>query len=359
MSKLREVIRDTINKTGPITVAKFMELSLGHPEFGYYTTRDPIGVKGDFVTSPEISQIFGELIALWSATCWEHMNAPKRVEVIECGPGRGTLMTDFLRTSRAIPDFDKAINIHLVETSPILKGRQSKILNEIGIKWHDSLDTVPIGPTILIANEFLDALPVHQLVKTPGGWAERRVERANKGFMFTTDKPSPKTKAKIPESLLSATTGSVYEYSSAALEVADQIVQRFKAAPGYALFIDYGYDKYQTGDTLQAVKSQSYADVLVNPGQVDLTAHVNFAALGERIRDHGMSTLGPISQASFLISLGIFRRTRDLTKNANADQARMINSGTGRLINLHQMGALYKVFVAMGTDLPTPAGFEQ
>ena len=359
MSKLEGVIRDTINKTGPITVANFMELSLGHPEFGYYTTRDPIGLDGDFVTSPEISQIFGELIALWSASCWKQMNSPKRVEVIECGPGRGTLMTDFLRTSKAIPEFDKAINLHFLETSPILKDRQSKILNGVNIKWHDSLDTVPIGPTILIANEFLDALPVHQLVKTPEGWAERRIKRANKSFVFITDKPSYKTKAKIPESLQNVPIGSVYEYSTAALEVADKIVQRFKAAPGYALFIDYGSEKYETADTLQAVKSQSYADILSKPGEVDLTAHVNFAALSERIRGHGMCTLGPISQASFLISLGILRRTRDLIKDADPHQARKLTSGTGRLINLHQMGALYKVFVAMGTDLPAPAGFEQ
>ena len=358
MSKLEKVIQDTINKTGPITVAKFMELSLGHPQFGYYTTRDPIGTEGDFVTSPEISQIFGELIALWSATCWEQMNSPERVEIIECGPGRGTLMTDFLRTSKAIPEFDKAINLHFLETSPILKDRQSKMLNGVSIKWHNSLDTVPIGPTILIANEFLDALPVHQLVKTPEGWAERRINRANKGFVFITDKPSYKTKAKIPESLHNAVTGSVYEYSSAALEVADKLVQRFKAAPGYALFIDYGNDQYETGDTLQAVKAQSYTDILLNPGEVDLTAHVNFAALSEHIKGHGVSTLGPISQASFLISLGIFHRTRDLIKDANPDQTRILTSGTGRLINFHQMGALYRVFVAMGTDLPAPAGFE-
>jgi len=359
MSKLEEIIRETINKTGPITVANFMELSLGHPEFGYYNTRDPIGFEGDFVTSPEISQIFGELIALWSATCWEQMNFPKKVEVIECGPGRGTLMMDFLRTSKAIPEFDKAINIHFLETSPVLKDRQNKTLNGASIRWHTSLDTVPIGPTVLIANEFLDALPVHQLVKTPGGWAERRIKRADKGFMFITDKPSSRTKAKIPESLRGAATGSIYEYSSAALEIADKIVERFKTAPGYALFIDYGYDKYETGETLQAVKSQSYADILSNPGEVDLTAHVNFAALSERMSHLGMRTLGPISQASFLISLGIFRRTRDLVKDAKSDQARMLTSGTGRLINLHQMGVLYKVFVAMGADLPIPAGFEQ
>ena len=211
MSPLEDLIRKRIAADGPLTVADFMALALGHPEYGYYMKGDPFGGAGDFITAPEISQVFGELIGLWSAMTWRQIGAPSKIILIECGPGRGTLMSDLLRAANTVPRFLDAVEIHLVETSPAMRERQRATLTGHTPQWHDILETVPAGPTILIANEFLDALPIRQLVRTENGWAERRVGLAAKGLVFETGEDVSNAVLPVPPPDKHPRPGSIFE----------------------------------------------------------------------------------------------------------------------------------------------------
>lgn len=240
MSPLEDLIRNRISENGPMTVAEFMEVALGHPQHGYYMKGDPFGVAGDFITAPEISQIFGELIGLWSAVTWQQMGEPQNVALIECGPGRGTLMRDLLRAAAYVPGFADAIDIHLVETSTAMRKRQRTALDGYTLEWHDALDTVPSGPTILIANEFLDALPIRQFVRTAAGWAERCVGVKNDALVFENGNIIAEAEGWAPADTDSVANGSIFEICPAAQEFTDTLNRRFSSAPGAALFIDYG-----------------------------------------------------------------------------------------------------------------------
>jgi NADH dehydrogenase [ubiquinone] 1 alpha subcomplex assembly factor 7 len=358
MSPLEDLIRKRITADGPITVADFMTLALGHPEHGYYMKGDPFGTTGDFITAPEISQVFGELIGLWSAMTWQQIGAPAKTILIECGPGRGTLMSDMLRAAKTVPLFLDAIQIHLVETSPAMRERQRATLTGHTPQWHDSLETVPAGPMILIANEFLDALPIRQLVRTENGWAERRVGLSDRDLVFETGDEVSDTVLPVPPRDVHAPPGSIFETCPAALDFADTLNVRLSDTPGAALFIDYGHSTSAIGDTLQAVRSQKFADILSDPGDVDLTAHVDFDSIGRRLRGGGSRTMGPVTQSAFLSALGIEERTTQLTTGIAPDIAATLRSGTERLTAQNQMGQLFKVMVATHADCPTLAGFE-
>ncbi len=357
MSPLKALIQARIADTGAVTVAEFMELALGHPEYGYYMKGDPFGIGGDFTTAPEISQIFGEMIGLWAAIAWQQIGQPERTILIECGPGRGTLMSDFLRAANTVPEFRHSIDLHLVENSPAMRALQRSTLAGLAPTWHDSIDTVPAGPSIVVANEFLDALPIRQFVKTAYGWAERRIDFVADEFTFVPGEKISAGELFLPTA--TAIPGTIFETCPAALNFADKLNRRMKDHSCAALFIDYGHAEPGIGETLQAVRDHKFADPLSDPGAADITAHVDFTSFADRLRDGGARTLGPVSQSEFLYALGISERANRLLGGATAAQAESIRSATQRLTDPGQMGNLFKVMVATRPEIPTLAGFER
>ena len=361
-SPVEAEIRRLISAAGPIPVAQYMALCLSHPERGYYMTRDPLGVAGDFTTAPEISQMFGELIGLWAVSIWRLMDSPEKVHLVELGPGRGTMLQDALRAAQVVPGFVGAAAIHLVEISPVLKECQRHTLGSVErpIHWYESLDDVPDGPVIILANEFFDALPVHQAVKQADGWHERVIEigRDNKFVFGTAAAPIPHFERVVPAALRLAPLDALYEWRGdhIALEIARRVV-RFNGA---ALVIDYGHAESQDGDTLQAVGAHSFADPLRAPGSVDLTAYVDFQALGETAESMGARVRGPVGQGDFLRRLGIESRAAALKKSATADKAVDIDMAMARLVedDSSAMGRLFKAIAITHPKLGPLPGFD-
>jgi len=357
MTPLEEHLIQLIRRAGPITLERFMAEALGHPRYGYYTTRDPLGRAGDFITAPEISQIFGELIGLWCADLWMRMGAPDPVNLVELGPGRGTLMADALRViETAAPDFAGALRLHLVETSPVLRRLQAERLEAT---WHADVGDLPGGPMILIANEFFDALPVRQLVRTADGWCERLVGVGEPGgrLVLTLGPPAPEAAGLVGPDHLDAAIGTCIEVSPQREAVMTALARRLVADGGALLVIDYGPAAGGPGDSVQAVRGHRFTDILEAPGEVDLTAHVDFAALTRTAVTAGADVCGPVSQGRFLGALGIEARARQLLASADARQAADIRSGVARLTAPEAMGELFKVLAATAPGGPPPAGF--
>jgi NADH dehydrogenase [ubiquinone] 1 alpha subcomplex assembly factor 7 len=333
-------IRRIIAAQGPIGVAEYMRIALGDPHSGYYVRRNPI--SGDFITSPEVSQIFGELIGLFFIDCWEQRGKPQRFRLIEPGPGRGTLMADMLRAARIRPEFLETASIDLVEISPVLRDLQMRALAGYKAAWYPEFGLVPAdAPSFIIANEFFDALPVRQYVRRGDRWHERKIAIDGELFCFTADSKAAPDQL-IPARLHNAPEGAVFEFSDEALSLAQEIASRVLETGGVALIIDYGHDRSGLADTFQAVKQHAYADPLAQPGEADLTCHVDFAALAHAARSRGAMVHGPVSQRQFLTGLGI-RERADRLKRATANAARMIDSGVERLVGETQMGSLFKV----------------
>jgi SAM-dependent MidA family methyltransferase len=362
MTPLEAELRRIIAADGPMSVATFMGLCLGHPVHGYYTTRDPFGRAGDFITAPEISQMFGELIGLWAAAVWQAMGAPARLALVEFGPGRGTLMADALRAARVMPAFAAALHVHLIETSPVLQRRQQETLasSDVPLAWHREPAAVPEGPLVVIANEFVDALPVHQAVKTSSGWHERMVGIGPDGrltFALHPD-PLPGFAAVVPPAVAGAPSGAVYEWRSG--EVVAEIARRVVAHGGAALVIDYGHSESALGETLQAVGQHGFVDPLAAPGDVDLTAHVDFAALARAARAAGARVRGPLAQGAFLRRLGIEARAAALRAHATAAQATDIDAVLARLVGAggEAMGELFKAVAFADPRLGALPGFD-
>ncbi|QCO19015.1 class I SAM-dependent methyltransferase (plasmid) [Azospirillum brasilense] len=354
---------------GPLSVAAFMAEALGHPRFGYYMRQDPFGVSGDFTTAPEISQMFGELAGLWCVDTWARLGGPAPFHLVELGPGRGTLMQDALRAAALVPAFREAAQVHLVETSPTLRARQKETLAGHPVAWHDRLEDVPEGPTLILANEFFDALPIRQVQKTNHGWFERLIDidpaaptdttSETPRFRFVLEAFGSAGARLIPAALRDAPEGSVVEVSPASQAVARLIGERLAAHPGAALVIDYGYrGGPAVGDTLQALRRHAYAPVLDAPGEADLTAHVDFAAIAAAARDGGAEGFGPVDQGDWLARLGIQPRAAALKRGATTKQAADIDSALARLIAPDQMGTLFKVLALASPGLGPPAGFE-
>jgi NADH dehydrogenase [ubiquinone] 1 alpha subcomplex assembly factor 7 len=359
---LEAEIRRRIAAAGPMPVAQFMTLCLLHPQYGYYVTRDPIGAKGDFVTAPEISQMFGELIGLWAAAIWRLMGSPSNVRLIELGPGRGTMMLDSLRALHTVPEFRKAIVLHLVEISPKLEERQRQALAgvDVQMQWHASLTDVPEGPSIILANEFFDALPVHQAVMCVDGWHERVVKIADNGalqFSHARD-PIPLFDQMLPNHLRNAQIGAIFEWRADA--VALELGRRVVHSKGAALVIDYGHAKSAPGDTLQAVGRHDFVNPLREPGNVDLTAHVDFQAVGQAAESLGARVFGPIKQSELLHRLGIETRAEALKKGAPLGKNAEINSALARLTTEEGtgMGGLFKALVIAAPQIGEPPAFE-
>ncbi|MDI9409539.1 MAG: SAM-dependent methyltransferase [Candidatus Pacebacteria bacterium] len=346
-------------ESGPMAVAEYMRLIVAHPVLGYYATRDPFGKAGDFVTAPEVSQMFGELLGLWCAHVWGLMGSPKKVQLVELGPGRGTLMADALRAcGQAAPSFLQAVNVHLIEVSPVLREKQKNAMSGHPVQWHDSLNTVPEGPMILLANEFFDAMPVHQLVKTQNGWCERQVYRAKDGGLkFTVDqRPSPLVSFLHPQVAVSG-LGSIAEISPKSCAVARAIRKRLDQFGGVALVIDYGHETSATGETLQAIRHHQPHDILTHPGSADVTAHVDFGAVGRNISNRSVQVSGPVTQGFFLQRLGIIERAATLAKAQQPERQREIARQVERLTAVREMGELFKVMVAASKNLPVLPGF--
>ncbi len=355
MTALSPILRRLIAETGPIGVAAYMALCLGHPRHGYYTTRDPLGRRGDFITAPEISQAFGECLAVWCALAWERMGRPAPLQLVELGPGRGTLMADLLRASgAAAPEFAAALRPHLVESSPALRAKQQAALAGRAATWHDAIETLPRAPTIAIANEFFDALPIRQFLRVGGTWRERHVawDESMQRFVFVA---GPALSGTAPPALAGAKDGAVYEIAPAANALAEDIGYRLARDGGAALVVDYGRRETACGDSLAAIHRQAPADPLAAPGESDLTAHVDFAALATAFRRGGAEVAGPIEQRSLLRRLGIESRRDALMERADRSGAAAIRAGIERLIAPGEMGSVFLALAATAPGLAPPA----
>lgn len=350
-------LKGRIAHEGKISVADYMEACLADTGAGYYTTRDPIGARGDFITAPEISQMFGELLGLWAVAVWQSMGEPASVTVAELGPGRGTLMEDALRAWRSVPQFLAAVRVALVETSPALRDRQREALrgSPVPVQWLDRVEELPHGPLIVIANEFLDALPVRQLVRRGCDWHERCVGVDRHGaFTFTEGDAAADLSSTNPRD---ASDGAIFEIRPGVEQLMTALASRAKEAPLAALFVDYGHDETGFGDTLQAVRNHRYADPLAAPGKADLTAHVDFAALRDAAEKQGLKVYGPMPQGEFLLKLGLETRRDRLLANAVPAQRDAILSGAARLIDPPQMGVLFKALAVTNDGLAPPPPF--
>ena len=324
-----------------MTVADYMEACLHDPADGYYATRPGLGEAGDFITAPHVSQMFGELLGAWAAEIWRRMGAPARVRLVELGPGDGTMMGDVLRAARAAPGFVEAIELVLLETSAPLRARQAERLKA---RWIAGLDEIgDDAPVIILANEFLDCLPIRQAVKCADGWRERRVGVGPRGaLIFTPGEPRD-------EIALDAPPGSVLEWSPALRHFGAGIGDLIAGAGGAALFVDYGRDG--PGDSLQALARHRREDPLLKPGFADLTAHVDFKALLAAAAP--AATHGPVTQGAFLGALGIEARAAVLAR-ANPDEAAKIGRQVARLTDPDQMGELFKVACVASPGLIPP-----
>jgi NADH dehydrogenase [ubiquinone] 1 alpha subcomplex assembly factor 7 len=355
---LATVLRQRIAGDGPISVHDFMEACLADRGAGYYLTRQPIGKDGDFITAPEISQMFGELIGAWAAAIWQSMGEP--VTVAELGPGRGTLLADALRAWRSVPKFLDSASIALIETSPVLRETQKQTLraSPAPLCWYESLEDVPHGPLIVIANEFIDALPVRQFVRQDGVWHERCVMLNDTGdFVFCAGATGDRD--ALPPSLQSmdAADGAVVETRPAVAPLLSGLAARAKQAPVAMLIADYGHERSGIGDTLQGVRRHRFADPLAMPGDADLTAHVDFAALKQTATDLGLAAFGPMPQGEFLLKLGLAERCDNLARNATEPQRAAVLSGVARLADPRQMGLLFKMIVLQSSGLAPPPPF--
>ncbi|MDJ0609623.1 MAG: SAM-dependent methyltransferase [Kiloniellales bacterium] len=329
---------------GPITVAEYMAQVLTDSAEGYYMTGDPFGRSGDFTTAPEISQMFGELFGLWCTEIWRRMGAPAPFRFVELGPGRGTMMADMLRAAQVAPGFVESAEIHLVEVSPALRKCQAERLAAFRPSWHNELAGVPDGPMILVANEFLDALPIRQLTRAETGWCERMVVAdAEESLGFALAPPSAAAQHLVPPALREAEPGQMIEVSPAGHTLVGDIAGRVGRDGGAAILIDFGPAQSRTGESLQAVRRHAAHDVLTQPGTADLTAHVDFASLAQTARTAGAAVYGPIAQGRFLRRLGLDVRADALLKQATEAQARDIEAARRRLSDSEEMGDLFKV----------------
>lgn len=353
-------LKEQIARNGSISVERYMDTCLADPDAGYYPARQPIGASGDFITAPEVSQIFGELLGLWAFAVWQSMGSPNTLTLAELGPGRGTLMADALRALRRLPSFLKSAKIVLVETSPILRKEQEDALGSAGadIYWCERVEELPQSPLIILANEFIDALPIQQFVWRAGHWRERRIRiGATGGFEFCDGPAVAEQSLYRTAGLQQVPDGSILEIRPAANAIMAALAARSQSAPIVGLIVDYGHEATACGDTLQAMSRHTFADPLQAPGDVDLTAHVDFAALRETAEAHGLRVYGPKPQGALLLELGLEARRDRLCEGANEEQHQDVLSGAHRLIDPSAMGLLFKALAITSKDLAPPPAF--
>ena len=354
-------LKAQIARIGPISVERYMDVCLSDAAAGYYASKQPIGVAGDFITAPEVSQVFGELLGLWAYASWQSMGSPQRVVLAELGPGRGTLMVDALRALSRLPGFMDCATVALVETSPPLRRAQEEALASSGadISWHDTVETLLQGPLIVIANEFIDALPVRQLIWRESQWRERCVRiAANGGFEFCDGPSLVVENLQRNAELRQLPEGSILEVRPAANAIIAALGDRGQDSPLTALIIDYGHETTECGDTLQAVSRHKFSNPLEAPGNVDLTAHVDFGALKDAARGKGLTAYGPKSQRDLLFGLGLKTRLEKLCEDAAPEQREALMAGAERLVDPATMGVLFKALAITSKDIPPPPAFE-
>lgn len=352
MTALRDILISRIAQTGPMTLADYMGEALMHPTHGYYATRDPLGAAGDFITAPEISQMFGELIGLSLAQCWLDQGSPSVFTLAELGPGRGTLMADILRATASVSGFVDAAHIHLVETSPALRAEQAKRVPDT-TRWHDDIATLPDQPLFLVANEFFDALPIRQFRRAPNGWREVQIGVTDAALTAGLSAPAPI--ALLDHRLDDTNDGDIVEHCPALPAIVDHIGTRIASNGGAAILIDYG-DWRALGDTLQALRDHAPTDPFVDPGHADLTAHVDFEAISRHAAPAKFTRLA--TQGMFLERLGITQRARSLAAPLSGDALDQHIAAHRRLTHPQEMGSLFKVLGLYPDTAPPPAGLE-
>jgi NADH dehydrogenase [ubiquinone] 1 alpha subcomplex assembly factor 7 len=349
MTPLARLLAERIRETGPITVADYMAECLLHPVHGYYTTRDPFGAAGDFTTAPEISQMFGELIGLALAQAWLDRGSPAPFTLAEIGPGRGTLMADVLRATKGVPGFHAAAQVVLVEASPVLRDRQAETLSTYASSWTDRIETLPEGPLFLVANEFLDALPIRQFQHGPQGWQERLIGLRDDALTFGLSAPLP----QVPDTpaFRQSAKGALVEDNLPARVAVAAVAGRLARHGGIAYWIDYGGWRSQ-GDTLQALRQHEPDEPLAHPGEADLTAHVDFEPLAALAQAFAYDTQGAV-----LSRLGIDARAERLAQNLTGAALESHRAAHRRLTDPAEMGSLFKVLAMTSAGAPPPPGF--
>ncbi|MEZ5823929.1 MAG: SAM-dependent methyltransferase [Geminicoccaceae bacterium] len=355
MSGLLERLANEIRLTGPIDIATFMTLAMADRSEGYYATRDPLGRTGDFITAPEISQMFGELVGASLAQAWIELGSPAAVNLVELGPGRGTLMADALRATRALPGFHDALDLHLVETSPVLRQLQEERINHPSRHWHEDIDDIPDkAPILLVANELFDVLPIRQFIVGADGLRERRIGVGEDGRLgFVLD-----PRCTHPAGEMAHGEGSLVEVSPARASLMTRLAQRLARQGGCGFIIDYGNLDLDGADTLQAVQAHRSVEPLDDPGKADLSSHVAFRPLLDAASNEGIGAYGPVTQGEWLTRIGIAARTERLCASADEASRDRLLSQMRRLVSPDQMGALFKV-MAITTLAGPPAGFTE
>ena len=362
---LADKLKHRIREAGPMSVAEYMTICLLDPIQGYYPTRDPLGADGDFITAPEISQMFGEVLGLWCVQSWIDLGRPETLHLIEYGPGRGIMMSDMLRSASLDAGFKAAVNVWLIEASAALEAVQGRTLGAAGVpvQWVKKLEDVPDGPSLIIGNEFLDCMPIQQLICADpfagkDGWVERRVGLdADERLCFVKiDVPAAAVLTQnLPNGASEARTDDLLEICPSAAQIMDSLVHRFGKSSGRALFIDYGPDETEFGDTLQALKRHEKVGVFSDPGNTDLTARVDFAALSELAEAAGLTVSAAVPQREFLSKLGLEMRAVALTR-AKPDAKPVIARQLHRLTDEAEMGQLFKAICLSSDGLPPPLG---
>jgi len=340
---LERRIAELIAETGPIPVSQFMAMCLFDPTDGYYTTREPFGAKGDFITAPEISQMFGELVAIWLYAAWQAQGAPSNVVLAEIGPGRGTLMRDMKRTWARLPGAGD-VRTALIETSPRLTAIQKETLGETSAKWHRDMAELPDAPLLIVGNELFDAVPIRQFVRTAQGWRERCIGLGENGDLAFVAGAGTIEADLLPPDAAEAKDGAIFEVAPARTALMQGICERIAAQGGAGLFIDYGHLAPGIGDTLQAMRAHSHVEMLANPGQADLTSHVDFAALALTAKAAGLEARAT-TQGEFLIGMGLLERAGQLGAGGNDALRERLSGEVERLAGPDQMGALFKVLM--------------
>ena len=354
MTPLGDLLARQIAASGPITLAEYMGECLLHPEHGYYATRDPLGLAGDFITAPEISQMFGEMLGLALAQAWLDQGSPSPFALVELGPGRGTLMADILRATARVPGFGTGQRLHLVEASPVLRAVQARTIGGPGVQWHDTVATLPDLPMFLVANEFFDALPIRQFQRDGRGWAERLVTLKPQGG----DAPSlglhlgaPLPLAALAHRLYDTQDGDIVEIRAAGLPVMDRIASIIARRGGAALIVDYG-DWRSLGDMFQALERHAPVDPFKSPGTADLTAHVDFEALSQAASRDGVRASAMVPQGVLLERLGITARANRLARNLHGAALAAHVAAHRRLTDLTEMGSLFKCLAITPATAP-------
>ena len=363
MSDLAQAIRAEIELNGPIGVDRFMARALAEPGLGYYARRQPIGRDGDFITAPEISQMFGELIAAWLADLWTRAGRPAPLTILELGPGRGALMADLLRAAERAAGFGSALRPMLLEISPVLRAAQRRALAGREVEWIESISAAPEEPLLIVANEFFDALPVAQYVRVQDAWRERRVGIGpGRGLRFVRGPAGDLPSSGLAAALTDAGDGAVAEWCEAGEALAAEIGRRIDRFGGAALVVDYGYEERELraaggGDTLQAVRRHRRADIFERPGETDLTAHVNFTALGRAAAEAGARAWPVLTQGAFLESIGLGARAAALARGRPAAARARIAADRARLAGPDGMGRIFRALALTGGGWPAPAAF--